>query len=99
MATTPEGKVKKKVVDLLKAHDVYYFFVPQNGMGRSGVPDIVGCIRGYFIAIEVKAGKNTTTALQEREIDAIRKHKGVAVVVNEEKLTMLDDLLKELNRE
>ena len=72
MATTPEGKVKAKVVKLLKERGVYYFFPATFGMGRSGVPDVVCCQGGRFLAVECKAGKGKTTALQEREIAAIR---------------------------
>jgi Holliday junction resolvase len=86
MATTPEGKVKAKVVKLLKERGVYYFFPATFGMGRSGVPDIVCCARGRFLAIECKAGKNKPTALQERELEAIRVAGGTALVINEDNL-------------
>lgn len=84
MAATPEKKVKDKVVARLKAEGVYYFFPATHGFGRSGVPDIVCCVNGKFLAIECKAGKNKPTALQEREINAIRGNGGVAIVVNED---------------
>lgn len=86
MAMTPEKKVKKRVVDELKklGSDLYYFFPMTGGYGRSGVPDIIGCYRGMFFAIECKAGKNTTTALQDREIEAIRTAEGFALIVNED---------------
>jgi hypothetical protein len=96
---TPENKVKAAVVKLLKQYDVYYFFPATHGYGRSGVPDIVCCTRGKFLAIECKAGDNKPTALQEREINTIRKAQGIAVVVNETNLALLEQLLKELNRE
>jgi Holliday junction resolvase len=85
MAMTPEKKVKKKVVEALKrlGSDLYYFFPMTGGYGKSGVPDIVGCYRGMFFAIECKAGKNTTTALQDREITLIRSAGGAAWIVNE----------------
>ena len=38
MASTPEKKVKDKVVKILKYYGVYYFFPATYGMGRSGVP-------------------------------------------------------------
>lgn len=84
MALTPEGKVKAKVVRILKDEGVYYFFPATGGYGRSGVPDIVGCIDGYFFAVECKAGKNKPTLLQVNEIESIRRAGGVAVVANEE---------------
>ena len=84
MAATPEKKVKTKIEAILKSEGVYYFFPATHGYGRSGVPDIVACVNGYFLAIECKAGTNKPTALQVREIEAIRKAGGVAVVANEE---------------
>ena len=96
---TPESKVKAAVVKLLKQYDVYYFFPATHGYGRSGVPDIVCCIRGKFLAIECKAGDNKPTALQEKEINTIRKAQGIAVVINETNLALLEQLLKELSRE
>lgn len=87
MAQTPEKKVKSKVVDILKREGVYYFFPATHGFGRSGVPDIICCVDGNFLAIECKAGNNTPTALQEREMEAIRKAGGTAMVVNETNIT------------
>jgi len=84
MAQTPEKKVKTKIEAILKSEGVYYFFPATHGYGRSGVPDIVACVNGNFLAIECKAGTNKPTALQVREIEAIRKAGGVAVVANEE---------------
>jgi Holliday junction resolvase len=93
---TPEGKVKVAVVKLLHKHNAYYFFPATHGYGRSGVPDIVCCIKGKFVAIECKAGANTTTALQDREINRIRTAEGYAMVVNEENIDLLEQVLKEL---
>lgn len=96
MALTPEKKVKDKCVKLLKAFDVYYFFPATHGYGRSGVPDIICCVAGKFLAIECKAGDNKPTALQEKEMADIRKRDGLAIVVNENNLTMLEQLLRDL---
>jgi Holliday junction resolvase len=96
MALTPEKKVKDKCVKLLKAYDAYYFFPATHGYGRSGVPDIICCVAGEFLAIECKAGDNKPTALQEKEMADIRKQGGIAVVINESNLTLLENLLKKL---
>ncbi|MFZ8974102.1 MAG: hypothetical protein ACO2ZD_08400 [Pseudomonadales bacterium] len=94
MAMTPEGKVKKKVVDILKAAGAYYFFPATGGFGRSGVPDIFVCFKGRFMGIECKAGDNTPTALQQRELMRIIDAGGSAFVVNEESLNALVDIFK-----
>lgn len=96
MARTPEKAVKDKVVAVLKDEGVYYFFPATHGFGRSGVPDIVCCVNGKFLAVECKAGTNKPTALQVREIEAIRKCNGVAIVVNEANWDMVRDLIRTL---
>ena len=93
---THESKVKSAVVKLLNKYDAFYFFPATHGYGRSGVPDIVCCVKGKFVAIECKAGKNTTTALQDREINRIRTAEGHAMVVNEDNIDLLEQVLKEL---
>jgi Holliday junction resolvase len=89
MAMTPEAKVKKKVKEILDQMGVYHFSPMQNGMGRAGIPDIIGCLEGQFLGIECKAGKGTTTALQERELTRIQNAGGYALVVNEENINQL----------
>ena len=80
---TPEAKVKKKVTEILKRYDAYYFFPATGGYGKSGIPDIICCYKGRFIAIECKAGKNEPTALQWKNLQAIQDAKGIALVINE----------------
>lgn len=96
MAQTPEKKVKDKCVKLLKAYGVYYFFPATHGYGRSGVPDIICCVGGRFLAVECKAGEGKPTALQEKEMADIRKQGGLAIVINESNLTMLERVVKSL---
>ena len=93
MAMTPEKKVKNKVVRLLKEYGAYYFFPASYGMGRSGFPDIVCCLRGYFIGIECKAGNNKPTPLQEKELADIIKAGGVSCVINEDNMAELESIL------
>jgi Holliday junction resolvase len=97
MAHTPEGKVKAEVVKILRRHNAYYFFAAMNGYGRSGVPDIICCINGKFLAIECKAGTNETTALQDKEIFKIQTAKGHAIVAREANLDLVETVIKELS--
>ena len=99
MASTPEKKVKDKVVRLLKEEGVYYFFPATHGFGRSGVPDIICCVGGRFLAIECKGGSGKLTALQANEIERIRAAGGAAVVVNEENWDMIRAQVRELSLE
>lgn len=80
MASTPEGKVKKAVKKVLDQHKVYYFFPATGGYGRSGIPDIICCVNGQFLAIECKAEGGTTTALQRHELQKIKDAQGFTFV-------------------
>lgn len=93
MASTPEAKVKAAVKKVLDEMNIYHFSPVQNGMGRAGIPDIIGCFRGRFLGIECKAGKGKTTALQDLELEKIRQAKGFAYVVNETNIQDLKELL------
>jgi Holliday junction resolvase len=90
---TPEAKVKAKVRKLLDELRIYYFFPATHGYGRSGVPDIIGCFMGLFVAIECKAGKGKLTVLQEREIAAIVAAGGFTFVAREDNIDELKGLL------
>jgi Holliday junction resolvase len=83
---TPEAKVKRRVVAQLKTLGAYYFYPVTGGYGSSGVPDIVGCYNGKFFAIECKAGRNTPTPLQQKNLSDITAQGGAVLVVNEDNL-------------
>ena len=94
MAMTPEKKVKNAVVKQLKELGAYYFYPVTGGYGASGVPDIVGCYYGRFFAFECKAGKNTVTALQQKNIDQIKATNGIVEVINEDNQDQIRNILE-----
>ena len=91
--------MKTAVRKLLDTMGIYHFMPPANGFGRAGIPDIIGCMDGHFIAIECKAGKGTTTALQDRELNAILNHGGTVFIAREHNIPDLELLLKEKQNE
>ena len=93
---TPEAKVKKKVVSILKEVSAYYFYPVTGGYGRSGVPDIIVCHKGKFVGIECKAGKNKPTALQQKNLHDIIEAGGIALVINEESMSLIEAIFKKL---
>ena len=97
MADTPEKKVKRKVVELLKGMGAYYFFPVTGGYGTSGVPDIAGCYRGLFFGIECKAGTNKPTPLQTKNLAAITAAGGIALVINETNIAEVAIALRAAN--
>lgn len=92
---TPERKVKSKVVTTLRKMGCYYCMPVTGGFGNSGVPDILVCHKGKFIGIECKAGKGKLTALQLHNINAIELSGGLALVINETNVDMVQQLIEE----
>lgn len=75
-----ESYLKKKILAELRK---YGWFVKYSGgmYSISGIPDVLGCIEGYFIAIEIKTEKGVISELQKKNIRVInKKGKGFSFV-------------------
>ena len=94
-AMTPEGKVKRRVVEVLKKHEVWYFFPANNGFGKSGIPDIIAIVDGHFVGIEVKSATGKPTELQKICGKQIEEAGGTWLVVsNDVTLEVLDAVIE-----
>lgn len=71
-----ENKIKHYIEEL-GGWQVKFF---ANMMTKSGVPDILACVGGYFVAIEVKAQKGKPSELQLYQCAKIRKAGGFAFI-------------------
>ena len=72
-----ENKVKK-FIESQGGWQVKFF---ANRMTKNGIPDILACVNGYFIGIEVKAQNGHPSALQLHHCSEIRKAGGFAFVL------------------
>lgn len=93
---TPESKVKKKLIDFLKSlgSDCFYYMPVQNGMGQSGIPDVMAIIHRIPFAFECKATpKQHPTTLQAMALERIHKAGGFAWVVDNESVDLAIELL------
>lgn len=80
MALKPEAKFYQRVKrDLEKLPHTYFWKTHE--LSRRGLPDVVACIYGRFIALELKAEKGRPSVLQLAEIDRINAAMGTARVV------------------
>lgn len=88
---TPEGKVKKVLLDFLKSlgSECFYYMPVQNGMGQTGIPDVIAIIDGDFVGFECKATpKQHPTVLQAYALEKIEKAGGRAWVVDNESVEL-----------
>ena len=77
-----ESDIVKAIMKYLKSVPRCFCWKEHGGMyGTAGIPDIICCYRGKFVAFEVKTETGKTTALQESVINKIQKCGGKAAVV------------------
>lgn len=76
-----EKQFENKIKRYLDAQGCWYVKYFANKMTRSGVPDILACVNGYFIGIEVKAARGKASPLQFYHRDQIRKAGGVSIIL------------------
>ena len=76
-----EKELQNKVLrDLRKIPDTWFF--KTNDIFVNGIPDIIGCHKGTFFALELKREKNSKTSLlQHYTIRKINEAKGYATIV------------------
>lgn len=71
-----ENKIKK----FLKDNGCFYIKYNPQQFGQAGVPDILACVGGYWVAIEVKRETGVVSELQKYKIKEIIKAGGIAFV-------------------
>ena len=77
---------EQTIINQIKAYLVgvpnLFFWKTHGGQfGTAGIPDIIICYRGKFIALEVKAPGREPTALQKLVLNRITDAGGIATVV------------------
>jgi Holliday junction resolvase len=68
----------------------YWVKIAAGPFQTTGLPDLVGCVEGYFIGIEVKLPKRKTevgavTARQQNVLNHIQEAKGLSIVAYDDK--------------
>lgn len=76
-----EKNFEDKIKAYLKNHGCWHVKFFANAFTKSGIPDILSTVNGYFVAIEVKAPNGTPSELQKYNVNQINQCQGFAVVV------------------
>lgn len=74
---TFETRIKK----FIEAHGGWTVKFFANGYTKSGIPDLLCCIGGHFVAIEVKAEEGKPSPLQLYNQRLIRNSGGICLIV------------------
>ena len=88
-----EKSFENKIKRYLKYKGCYCVKYHGNRFSTSGTPDILACVNGYFLAIEVKAQDGKPSELQLVKVEAIRKAGGLAYIVYPSGWSKLKDII------
>lgn len=97
---TPEVKVKNMIKKELNKINCFYFFPVANMYTKVGIPDIIGCYKGKFFAIEVKKEnykKSDVRLKQIQLLNEIKENGGISLIISNEE--ELNNFIKELTNE
>jgi RecB family endonuclease NucS len=76
-----ESQIQAAILRYLKSLGLWCWAVKAAVCNQRGVPDILCCYRGRFVALEVKTGKGRLSGPQRVQIMRIRRASGKAHVV------------------
>lgn len=93
-----EKDIVNAILKYLKTVPQCFAWKEHGGMyGTAGIPDIIVCIGGRFVAFEVKTDKGKLTKLQEITIEKIQAAGGMAVMVTS--VEQVENIIKNLEVE
>lgn len=72
----------------------WYTKIWGGGFQKSGIPDLIACVNGVFIGIEVKASNGRASELQKLNVRRINQSGGVGVVLYPEGFEQFKKILK-----
>lgn len=83
MAKKPETHLQQRIQRALKAEFGGFWFKVHGGPFQpAGIPDLLGCVDGLYVAIEVKIPGEEPSSIQEITIEDIRNAGGISFVTD-----------------
>jgi len=89
-----ESIIQSKIIKVLEKNAAYV--IKTIACSRNGVPDIIACWHGLFIAIEVKTIIGRVSKLQRVNLAKIEQAGGISVVARD--VHTINQLFIDLNR-
>lgn len=90
-----ENRIKKYLAD----RGCWTLKTFSNGVQRAGVPDLLCCVNGHFVGIEVKSETGRPSELQLWNIRKIEESGGIAMVLYPKDWESFKELIETLLRE
>lgn len=96
---TQEKIFENKIKEYLESRGAWFVKFFANAYTKCGIPDILACINGYFVGIEVKAPNGTPSELQLHNVRAINAAGGFAFVLYPSKFAEFKQFIEGLQRD
>ena len=93
MTIAAEKQFEAKIKKFLKDNNAWFVKYFANGYTKVGVPDILACVDGYFLGIEVKASNGKPSPLQIHNLKKIDDAGGFAVLLYPDQFDLFKDLV------
>lgn len=77
--SNPESRLHRQIMKALgdEFPGSYFRKIHGNAFQHAGIPDIIGCVEGYFVGLEVKTDTGKSTMIQILEGQSIKKASGI----------------------
>ena len=93
----PEKLFENKLKKFLENEGAWFVKFFANRMTKEGIPDILACINGYFVGIEVKAQNGKPSDLQLYHCNKIRESGGLAFIIYPSGFEIFKRIINDLN--
>ena len=72
----------------------WYTKIWGGGFQKSGIPDIICCINGFFVGVETKASNGRASELQKLNVKRVNQSNGIAVILYPEGFDTFKNLME-----
>ena len=73
--------LRRRIVEYVRSQGGW--IVATTGVAQAGTPDLIACVHGRFLAIEIKTGRDAMSKRQELERERITKAGGTYIVAKD----------------
>ncbi len=92
-----EKKLQDKCIAYLKSKGIYHLNLYGDGFSGKGKPDLLACIRGKFVAFELKVGSNGMQ--DDQKIHKLRIERSGGLHYSPYTLEEFIEIVEDLNNE
>lgn len=95
----PEKIFERNVVAWLRGRGCYVVKYYGSGSTRSGVPDLLVCVNGMFVSVELKAEKGVVSQVQKAHMNMIERAGGIALTLRPSEFKIFKEFINGRLRE